>query len=86
MTDHPTDETPIERAYRLEQQGVQVDWDAVSKLPAAELGAKQGAPRDVLVDRISTWVDNDDNIYRFADRLILDLYNAGYEIVRREDR
>lgn len=52
-------------------------------LPAAADGVNQGEPRDVLVDRISTWVEEDEGVYNYADRLILDLYQAGYAITSR---
>lgn len=39
-------------------------------------------PRDVLADRIEMWTD--DTPYDYADRLIKDLFDAGYDIVARE--
>lgn len=61
-----------------EQNGT--DPDA---LPAALAGLRQGEPRDVLADRISTWVEDDWKVYDYADRLIRDLDNADYMIVSR---
>lgn len=41
-------------------------------------------PRDVLVDRIKEWTGDDWKIYDYADRLLMDLHNAGFEVSRRE--
>lgn len=39
------------------------------------------APRDVLAGRIESWIETTDVPYDYADRLITDLYQAGFEIV-----
>lgn len=44
------------------------------------MGSAEVRPaRDVLADRIENWVA-DEAPYPYADRLIMDLYNEGYEI------
>lgn len=38
--------------------------------------------REVLAERITTWVDSDGGLYDYVDKLINDLWRAGYRIVR----
>lgn len=39
------------------------------------------APRDVLADRIEQWADTEDwHVYDYADRLLKDLDDAGFEV------
>lgn len=61
-------------------------WDEVvglaveDQLPSAN--KKTRGPRDVLTDRIERWAD-DIRVYDYADRLIRDLDDAGFQIVFR---
>lgn len=61
------------------------DTSAADKARAATDAVEPKAPRDVLVERIAGWVSSDDNVYGYADRLISDLYEAGFDITPLED-
>lgn len=37
------------------------------------------------MDRILGWVEDDGGVYNYADRLIKDLDDAGFEIVRKDE-
>lgn len=56
--------------------------------PIKGCGWKEPLPsqtaRDVLADRIETWADTEDwHVYDYADRLLKDLDDAGFQVVRR---
>lgn len=44
--------------------------------------AEMRPARDVLAEQIAVWVENDGGLYDYVDKLINELWRAGYRIVR----